>query len=74
MGNEESTPAQVAGQANTNVIVESPVEKIDIFHSVVLLLLLAILVTQVIYVGFRQYQRRMKRKYLERVRDSRAKI
>lgn len=67
MGSESSKQSDVAGQANTNILVEQNDEKrIDIFHSVVLILLLCILVTQCAYFVFRQHQRRMKKRYLER--------
>lgn len=69
MGSGESTPAEVAGQANTNVIVEQEVEKIDVFHTVILVILLIVLVSQSTYMVFRQYQRRLKRKYLDRQRS-----
>lgn len=66
MGHEQSTQAEVAGQANTNVVIEQSVDKIDVFHSVILLMLLGLLVMQSAYLGFRHYQKSMKKKYLER--------
>lgn len=69
MGSQPSTPAEVAGQANTNVIVEQEVEKIDVFHTVILVILLVVLASQSAYMVLRQYQRRLKRKYLDRQRS-----
>ena len=69
MGGLESKESEVTGQANTNVLVEqngNTIETVDVFHSVVLILLLGILKLQCRYVGLKQYQRRMKKKYLER--------
>lgn len=67
MGHEQSSQAEVAGQANTNVIVEQEVNRVDIFHSITLVLLLIIVFTQTAYMVYRQHQRKLKKKYLERI-------
>lgn len=75
MGSESSKEAEVTGQANTNVLVEQGMgDKVDIFHSIVLILLLTILLLQCGYVIFRQYQRKVKRKYLERAHEIRPRV
>lgn len=66
MGTDYSTPAEVAGQANTNVIVEQGMQKVDVFHSILLLVLLVLVAIQTAYLGLRHYQKSLKKKYLER--------
>lgn len=70
MGHEQSTQAEVAGQANTNVVVEQSIEKIDVFHSVILLVLLVLLIAQNAYTAVKHYQKALKKKYLERIHKS----
>lgn len=61
MGNEPSVPSEVVGQSNTNVLVEQGMNKVDAFHSAVLNLLLALVLLQGAYLGFRHYQKMLKK-------------
>lgn len=70
MGTEQSSQAEIAGQANTNIVVEQGLAKIDVFHSIILLLLLGLLSMQMGYIIYRQHTRSLKRKYLERARTT----
>lgn len=68
MGHEQSSQAEIAGESNNNIVIEQGMTKVDLFHTTVLLMLLGILILQTGYIGYRQHQRKMKRKYLERSR------
>ncbi|KAJ6648997.1 hypothetical protein Bhyg_04229 [Pseudolycoriella hygida] len=74
MGHEQSSQAEIAGQANTNIIVEPEVNKIDLFHTIILVLLLVVVATQTGYIIYRQHQRRLKKKYLERASKARIPV
>lgn len=74
MGSEQSVPSEVVGQSNTNVLVEQGMNKVDAFHSVLLILLLALVILQAAYLGFRHHQKMLKKKYLERQRTTRGTV
>lgn len=74
MGSEQSQQAEIAGQANTNVIVEQELDKVDMFHSIVLMVLLVFVVAQTAYLGYRHQQKKLKKKYLERMVTVRSKV
>lgn len=74
MGTEVSKQPDVTGLSNTNVVVEQGMDKVDIAHSILLLIMLALLIMQGSYIVFRQYQRRVKKKYLERMVANRTTV
>lgn len=65
LGNEPSKESEIAGVANTNVVVEQGMPKVDIWHTVLLIVILLLVVVEIVYLGFRHYQKQMKKKYLE---------
>lgn len=67
MGHEQSSQAEIVGESSNNIVIEQGMEKIDVFHTVVLLMLLGLLITQTGYIAYRQHQRKLKRKYLNRL-------
>lgn len=71
MGNEPSVPTEIAGQSNANVIVEQGGNKVDMMHSILLFVLLVIIILQSGYLAYRHNQKRLKRRYLERQRNTR---
>ncbi len=74
MGHGESKETEVTGLSNTSVIVEQGVAKIDVLHTVLLLLLVVLALAETCFVGFRQYQRNMKKKYLERLHALKGQV
>lgn len=74
MGSESSKEAEVTGQANTNVIVEQGMQKVDVMHTILLVLILILAVLELCYLTFRQYQKQMKRKYLERSSERTGRV
>lgn len=77
MGTDYSKQSEMTGQANNNVVIEQKEEgmdKVDLLHSTILVLLLVMLIMQSTYVLVRQYQRRLKRKYIERLAARMPKV
>lgn len=66
MGNEPTKQTDVAGVSNTNVVVNEGMEKVDIAHSVLLIVIVVLIIMHLSYTAFRHYQKQMKKKYLER--------
>ncbi len=71
MGTQQSTPTEVTGQSNANVIVEQSMDKVDLMHSILLFGMLGIILLQCGYLAYRHNQKRMKRRYLERQKVAR---
>lgn len=77
MGTSNSKQSEMTGQANNNVVIEQKeegIDKVDLLHSTILVLLLLMLIMQSTYVLVRQYQRRLKRKYIERLATRMPKV
>lgn len=67
MGGAASKETEVTGLANTNVVVEQGPQKIDMAHTILLMIILILALLELAYIIFRQYQKQMKKKYLERM-------
>lgn len=70
MGSEESKPTQkgndITGQA-TSIVIEEGLSHIDTWHTILLVCVVVLIGLQCAHIIFRQYQRNMKKKYLERM-------
>lgn len=77
MGNEDSRPVQkgneVTGQA-TSIVIEEGMSRVDTWHTALLVILTTLVVLQCAYLIFRQYQKTMKKKYMERTRPPRNHV
>ena len=72
MGNEPSKDSEISRVANTNGVVEQSMPKVDIWHTVLLIVILVLVVIETLYLGFRHYQKQMKKRYMEMLHARRA--